>query len=372
VREGQAGQGLQLQQVLAAYDRAEEDAVSALPVARLAGGLINDTFTVGDRYILQRLHKVFRPEVNEDIAGLTPHLRGGGVPVPTLLPTSGGRLWVEVTTGDTAGAWRLMTRLPGRTVHRVEGPAMARAAGQAVARFHGALRGVSHRFAFTRPGAHDTDAHMAKLAEALRTHPGHRLHDAVARVADDLFSRWARWGAPPALPERIIHGDLKVSNLLFNTPGDAVCGVIDLDTMALSSLDIELGDALRSWCASASESDPSPRFLSDRFQDAMTGYLSEATPWITTPEIAAVPAAVERICLELSARFATDALNDCYFGWDPAVAPSRADHNLLRAQSQLILAQSTAQSRPQLDAWLARWINNTLQNPHNIQNPHHP
>jgi Ser/Thr protein kinase RdoA (MazF antagonist) len=347
-------------EVLAAY-APDGQPLGALPIARLRGGLINDTFCVGDRYILQRLHPIFRPEVNTDIAALTPTLRAHGVPVPALLPTRDGRLWVEVPTpADSAtsaaftnpapATWRLMTRLPGRTTHQVEGPAMARAAGDAAARFHAALLNTPHAFAFTRPGAHDTDAHMAKLSDALRAHPRHRLYDAVAPLAEDLLSSWSRWGALPALPARVIHGDLKVSNLLFNDSGDAVTGVIDLDTMARAPLDVELGDALRSWCASGPEHAPDLHLRLDIAEAALRGYRAAALPWLDSAEAASFPAAVERVSLTLAARFAADALHESYFGWDPAIAPTRGDHNLLRALGQRALARAAYRAAPTLRA----------------------
>ena len=61
---------------------------------------------------------------------------------------------------------------------------------------------------------------------------------------------------------------------------------------------------------------------------------------------------VERICLELAARFAADALNESYFGWDSAVAPGRGEHNLLRARGQLALALEVRRLRGDLESRL--------------------
>ena len=47
-----------------------------------------------------------------------------------------------------------------------------------LARFHGALATVEHTFAFTRPGAHDTDRHMQVLQQAVEAQTAHRLHAA--------------------------------------------------------------------------------------------------------------------------------------------------------------------------------------------------
>ncbi len=319
-----------------------------LPVARLSGGLINDTFALGQHFILQRLHTIFRPEVNLDIAALTPVLAAAGVPVPTIVRLPSGQPWLELAEPHAAlaGAWRILTRLPGETLHRLENPAQAEAAGQMVARFHTALRDLPHSFHFARAGAHDTDAHFRTLAHALASQPEHRLHAQVHEIGVELLQRWRAWGPIPQLPQRIIHGDLKVSNLLFS--GDSVVGVLDLDTMARSSLDIELGDALRSWCNTATEDDPAPHFDLTTYQAARRGYLAVAGAWLTAAEQGAIGRGVERICLELAARFAADALNERYFGWNLDKFPARGEHNLARARNQLGLARDVALVRAQL------------------------
>lgn len=338
----------------------EGDAPEMLPVSPMSGGLINDTYALGSHYVLQRLHRIFRAEVNLDIAALTPHLRQAGVNVPTLMLARDGQPWTTIddTQGPAlAGVWRIMTRLDGATHARVASPQMAHSAGQTIAQFHGALANVAHAFAFTRPGAHDTALHMLRLQEAVAACSTHRLHAEVGPLAEELLVRWQAWGKAPLLPTRIVHGDLKISNLLFD--GDTACAVLDLDTMAHGSLDIELGDALRSWCNSGTEDDPEPRLDVEVFGAALHGYLQGAGAWLTQAEVASLAPGLERICLELSARFAADALRESYFGWDPAKAPTRGEHNLMRARNQLGLGRAVARVLPRLQEdvaalWAAR------------------
>ena len=76
---------------------------------------------------------------------------------------------------------------------------------------------------------------MADLRRALAAHPQHRLLDEVAPLADTIQARWAawvkRWGPPGALPRRICHGDLKVSNIRF--ADDALRGICMIDLVGL-------------------------------------------------------------------------------------------------------------------------------------------
>lgn len=315
-----------------------------------ADGLINTTFVArradgGAAGVLQRLNtRIFTPAVHEDIAAVTAHLAARGLPTPRLVPTRAGALWAEVESG----VWRVLTPVGERTAHKLATPAEARAAGALVGRFHAAVADLEWRFRHVRPGAHDTEAHLAGLVAALDAHPQHRLRDAVGPVADAILAGQAAWRGPRDLPERVIHGDLKVSNLRWT--GAEATALIDLDTLARGTLDVELGDALRSWCNPASEDAAAARFDLDLFGAAMAGWAEAGRA--TEAEWAGIVPGLERIALELAARFARDALEERYFGWDPRHGTA-GDHNLLRARGQLSLAQAVAAARGEAERRLA-------------------
>ncbi|MFT5459337.1 MAG: Ser/Thr protein kinase RdoA (MazF antagonist) [Myxococcota bacterium] len=313
------------------------------------GGLINETFAVDVRSArvgyLQRLNTgIFVPEVHHDIEAVTTHLAAVGVSTPRILRTAAGALW---HTDPGGGVWRLLTPVGDRTVHSLEDPADARSAGALVARWHAALGDLEWEFHSVRAGAHDTDAHLAGLVAAVEAHPDHRLAPAVAPLAARIAEGWRTWNGPTELPARVIHGDLKVSNIRFI--GSAAHALIDLDTCAWGTLDIELGDALRSWCNPASEDVEAPTWRLDIFSAAMHGYASHSA--LSAEEWSAVVPGCERICWELAARFARDALEERYFGWNPRFG-GRGEHNLLRARGQAALAASVRQQRGAAEAIL--------------------
>jgi Ser/Thr protein kinase RdoA (MazF antagonist) len=322
---------------------------SGHPTTPLEGGLINGTWAVGEPPVgvIQCLSPIFSPEVNRDIAVITAHLEKKGVLTPRLIPTDAGALWFESANG---ACWRALTWLPGRTHHNVNDASLAFEAGSMVARWHLALEDLNHSFHFSRPGAHDTNAHMQFLQDATTGAPGHRLAGPVAALAEGILSAWHSWEGRLEGPPQLAHGDLKISNLHFSAQGRAIA-LLDLDTMGYLSLDVELGDAWRSWCNPVAEDAAETVFDLDLFEASARGYLANRA--LSSEDREALPGGVERICLELAARFAADAIHESYFGWNPSVAAGRGEHNLLRASGQFCLAQSVRTQRQKMERALA-------------------
>ena len=84
------------------------------------------------------------------------------------------------------------------------------------------------------------------------------------------------------------------------------------------------------------------------FRAAAEGYLSSSTVAQSRSELASLAEGIERLSLELCARFATDALCESYFAWDGARFASAGEHNLLRARGQLSLHRQAREARDQL------------------------
>ena len=306
-------------------------------------GLINRTWLVGEppEAVLQWVNPIFKPSVHLDIEAITARLAERGMPTPRLLRLPDGTLWVE----DEGACWRLMTFIPGRTLHRLDGPARAAAAGRLVGRFHAATAGWSYEFQHRRPGAHDTLAHMATLRSALEAADGHPLAEPVRALGAEILRTWERRDGDLDQPERVCHGDLKVSNLRFDQDGSEALCLLDLDTLAALPLSVEMGDAWRSWCNPAGEDQPeASRFDLSLFEASARAWLAEVGPLSALERDSLVPG-VERICLELSARFCADAVRNCYFREDRQRHPQPGAHNLRRARSQHQLARSARDQR---------------------------
>jgi len=320
--------------VLAAYDIRPG---SARPIG---SGLINWTLRAetcaGRPLVLQRLNPVFRPEVNLDLQAVSQHLGARGLLCPAVVPAADGALWARVGP-DT---WRALTYVEGVSHDALGTPDQARAAGALLARFHGALLDFHEEFRNPRLGVHDTQRHLARLREALAAHREHAELPRVEPLAEAIFALAAGLPTMEHLPDRVVHGDPKISNILFDREtGEARC-LVDLDTLARMPLPLELGDAFRSWCNPKGEDQRLTGFSLELFEAAVGGYAAHARAWITRPEWQAIVPAVRTIYVELAARFCADALNESYFGWDPSRFGSRGEHNQVRAASQISAVQS--------------------------------
>src|SRR6185369_15162173 len=249
--------------VLEAFDLAAE------PLDRATSGLINPTWYVrsnrGAELVLQRVNPIFPPAVNLDIAAVTEHLARKGAVTPRLVPTRTGALWLE--HGGTV--WRALTRIQGVCRDALESPAQAREAGRALAEFHRTVSDLDYTFQNARLGVHDTPRHLKGLRDALVEHAAHRDITTIRPLAERVLALAASLPALPVSGDRIVHGDPKISNLMFATDSDRALCLIDLDTLSRMPVALELGDALRSWCNPATEDATNARFVREYFEAAV-------------------------------------------------------------------------------------------------------
>jgi len=326
------------------------DGLEGAAVEPLGTGLINETYRIrADRreLVLQRLSPIFDPRIHQNIRAVTLCLGRAGIATPVLVETRTREAYLEL---PGLGVFRVMTYVEGASFDSLRAPAQARSAGELVGRVHAALDGLHHEFVGLRIGVHDTAGHLERLREAVAARSGHRLAAAVAPLALDILARASSLAPPPSLPDRICHGDLKANNVRFagregSASERAIC-LVDLDTLGPLPLAYELGDAFRSWCNRAGEDDTEAALDLDLLEASVEGYLEGLGRDLGEAERRALVAGPEWVSLELAARFARDALEESYFGWDPARYGSRGEHNLVRARGQWSLHEACVASRP--------------------------
>jgi len=325
---------------------------------RYGSGHIHDTFLVSfedsggeSRYILQRINKEIFPDpeaLSRNLDRITTHLHAKLSERKTLEPerhclrvvgTRGG----EPYYADAAGnAWRVFHFIDGtRTVDCVEGPEQAFTAARAFGRFAADLVDLpAPPLAVTIPDFHDLPKRIGQLESAAAA-------DRVGRAASvreelDLSLRqFARIDAARAasgaerLPERVVHNDCKLNNLLLDARSDEALCVIDLDTVMPGSVLFDFGELVRSGTCRSPEDETdlsTIRFDNELFDALARGYLTGASSLLTPSEIAALPLAGPDLTLENAVRFLADHLSgDRYF------RIQRGNQNLDRARAQLRL-----------------------------------
>lgn len=321
-------------------------------LSRLGNGLINQTWLVDtggpEQFVLQRVNSLFPPGVNQDIDALTRHLENKGLVTCRLVPTQDGELCVE----HEERIWRLLSRIDGISRNALTSAKQAHEAGTVLGRFHRAVSDFDYEFTNRRLGIHDTSYHLQFLGETLKQRTDHPEYAAVSILGREILDVADTLPELPQMPDRVVHGDPKLNNILFEPGGDRAMCLVDLDTIARMPLPLELGDAMRSWCNPSGEDYWTGEFSAELFMPAIEGYAEQTAGWIRPEEWSSIVPATHIILVELAARFCADALNESYFAWDPETFATRSEHNQVRAAGQLTEARSLLAQEKELTAFI--------------------
>jgi Ser/Thr protein kinase RdoA (MazF antagonist) len=300
-----------------------------LRLAPFGAGLINATYRADGAaggFVLQRVNSAVFPAPEriidnlallQSMAGDHPHI---GVRLPALIAAADGKPFVRDPHG---GIWRLMRRIePSRILTAVQTARQAAEIGRALGRFHRLGAEIdAQRFHVTLPGFHHTPSYLAALEETLAGigQTAGDCPDALAFIAerrslanalDDAVRRGLT--AP-----RLIHGDPKLDNLLFDAEGERALCLIDLDTVQPGLIHHDIGDCLRSCCnrrGEAADARQKVCFDLEVCAGILAAYADQVRDLLGSAEIELIYAAIRLIPFELGIRFLTDHLRgDRYF-----------------------------------------------------------
>ncbi|MCP4848119.1 MAG: aminoglycoside phosphotransferase family protein [Verrucomicrobiaceae bacterium] len=318
----------------------------------LGAGHINDTFLVGTdsaRFILQRINAAIFPDaatLMDNFSRITTHLRSRGATTLELIPTVEDVSFHRDAGGD---AWRLVRYIENtRTATVPPTPQQAYCAAAAYGEFARHLCDLpGPRLHEVIPGFHDTPRRLGDFLSALEADPQGRTDGAREEIEAILEHRdWcpviAGAIAEGSVPERIVHNDAKLDNVLFDTKTGKVACVIDLDTVMPGSFLHDFGDLVRSAAATAAEDETDlNRVTADQeIIDHLTnGFLHGCGDMLTARERELLPLAGKFVAHEQAMRFLTD-----YLLGDPYYKIHHPGHNLERARNQLQLVKSLAEA----------------------------
>lgn len=320
------------------------------------GGHINDSYLVNcggkSRFLLQRVNSsVFpRPErIMENIARVTAHVeaKGHAGTFLQLVPATDGAPYVAADNGDL---WRTYAFIEGATMlESARTPQDAAQAGRAVGEFLMLVHDLpTPRLHEVIEDFHHTPQRFAALHRALKTNYKDRIahcREAVdfALSCEPLTTQIVDLLEAEVIPERPVHNDAKMSNVLLDSAtGRALC-VVDLDTVMPGSTLYDFGDMMRTMLCAAPEDEKDLNRVhadAEMFDALATGFLQAARPILNEVELDLLVDAGILITLETGVRFLTDHLEgDRYF---------RVHHcgqNLDRARCQFALVRSMEEQR---------------------------
>ena len=342
----------------------EGELLGAEPLKR---GHIHDTFVstwrqaAGERhYLHQRINDAVFPDVEllmrnvrtitEHLAAKRAQLEAGGAgdagdepdlePL-VLVPTRAGKSYLR----HASGPWRTYEFLEHAVSHdRCSGPEQAFAAARAFGRFLVQLADLPpEALGQTLPDFFSSPARYRQLEAALveadpaRARNARREIGFVQERADQVFVI-ERLLADGTIAPRVVHGDTKLNNILFDTrPGRTGTprAVVDLDTAMPGYVLYDFGDLVRFTAATCAEDERDLALAGtdlELYRALAEGFLASARELLGPRELELMPFAARLVTLTIGMRFLGDHLaGDRYF------KVSRPNQNLDRARVQLAM-----------------------------------
>lgn len=329
-----------------------------IDIQGFGSGNINDTFWVSwedteiRSFILQRInHDVFcEPQlVMQNMRIYIDHVRDrlAKSPIerrwelPQILPTAQGQDYLQTEDGQF---WRSLSFIENsKSYDAITNSQQAREVGYALGTFHHLTSDLApNKLVDTLQGFHITPLYLQQYQQIVgkNTQASPEItycqkiieqHQQLAHLLEDAKSSGK-------LPLRVMHGDPKVNNILFDQDTQLAVSIVDLDTVKSGLIHYDIGDCLRSGCNPAGEETKKwqdVRFDMDLCQEILSGYKAIANSFLTKTDEDYIYDAVRVITFELGLRFFTDYLaGNIYFHI------KYPEHNLLRSLVQFRLLES--------------------------------
>ncbi len=328
------------------YAIAEQFATPVLAIAPLGNGLINDTFwvkTESMQFVLQRINSTVFPKplnIMDNLLQLNQHQeqnpnRPVKLKIPALLKTLAHN---DFYLDEHNDCWRALEFIENtESLEMLANVDQAQQVGLALGHFHSLLSDLDSSLLHdTLPGFHVAPEYIKSYQRVLTTTFVQSDPDSLycaefiagyKHLAVDLETAKARG----LLALRVIHGDPKLNNFLFDKDSKKIISLIDLDTIKPGLVHYDIGDCLRSCC----HKQGSNEFDLELCAVILESYLSEASTFFSAYDYDYLYTAIQLLPFELGLRFYTDFLegNQYFKVTDPK-------QNLNRALAQFKLCES--------------------------------
>lgn len=311
----------------------------------VSNGLINHTYIIENsqnnkRYILQKVntHIFQNPQaIAKNHLVITKILTGKGYNKQILTPvlTEKGNYFDE-----NEHCWRLFDYIEGnKTYLKVPNLEVAYKATEALSEFYYLLNSEEDiLLEDPLPGFINFQKRIDDYKKALHSASPELIEKAQDETdfinsLIDLPSKWITLEKEGKLPQRIIHADPKISNVLFDQE-DNTLAVIDLDTLMHGTLLYDFGDMVRSYTNTTDEDDGATKdnFSKALYAEVKKGFLSHLQPLLTPVERELLDYAAKVVIYIQAVRFFSDYLNGNQY-----YTVNYPEHNLDRTRNQINL-----------------------------------
>lgn len=190
------------------------------------------------------------------------------------------------------------------------------------------------------PGFHDLNLRYDQFKEALDNTNAQLKSQASKQIEKALrhsfiLDYFNSYKNSADFPDRAMHHDTKISNMLFDKETNEGLCVIDLDTLMAGKFISDLGDMMRTYLCASSENEPDMDKIFIRieyFEAIVEGYLKEMGSILTSTEKDLILFSGKYLIYMQALRFLTDYLNgNVYY---PVSYP---EQNLVRTANQFKL-----------------------------------
>ena len=315
-------------------------------ISPLGNGLINDTFLVtagSSHFVLQRINRKVFPapgQIMDNLIMLNRHLEqksGADVKlkIPELLKTTTNQDFYQDEQDDY---WRALDFIGNtESLEALTTISQAQQTGFALGHFHRLVSDLDPLLLHdTLPGFHIAPGYLSRYHQVLTQSPRQLAPESLycaefiakfQHLTDELETAKQQG----LLSLRVIHGDPKLNNFLFDKDSKKIVSIIDLDTVKPGLVHYDIGDCLRSCCHILESNE----FDLDICAAILSSYLTEAGAFFSDYDYDYLYAAIQLIPFELGLRFYTDYLEgNRYF------KVTEPEQNLQRAADQFHLCES--------------------------------
>lgn len=322
-------------------------------ITPLGNGLINDTYLVAtpsSPFVLQRLNRAIFPapeQIMANLVTLNRHIAQKDsasvqLQIPNIVKTIDNDTLYRDQTGD---CWRALSFIADtesiETISRIDD---AEQVGFALGHFHRLMNDLNPSLLHdTLPGFHITPEYL-KRYQVLQPPKNGYCAEFIASyqaIADDLETAKQQG----LLSLRVIHGDPKLNNFLFDKHCNKIVSIIDLDTVKPGLVHYDIGDCVRSCCNTAKRTE----FDLNSFAALLKSYLNEAGAFFTEHDYHYLYPAIRLIPFELGVRFYSD-----YLAGNRYFKVTEPGQNLQRATDQFRLCESIMMQESAIKALISQ------------------